>query len=64
LPKGVIFDVDGTILDGSEAHALSWVEASTQAGYDVPFDVVRSRIGMGADLLAHYKASLIGGEIR
>ncbi|HEX7595094.1 MAG TPA: HAD family hydrolase [Gemmatimonadaceae bacterium] len=49
--KGVIFDVDGTLLDSNDAHAISWVEAFTEAGYDVAFDVVRPLIGMGADKL-------------
>lgn len=49
--KGVIFDVDGTLLDSNDAHAISWVEAFAEAGYDVPFDVVRPLIGMGADKL-------------
>lgn len=49
--KGVIFDVDGTLLDSNDAHALSWVEAFAEAGYDVSFDVVRPLIGMGADKL-------------
>jgi HAD superfamily hydrolase (TIGR01509 family) len=51
LLKGVIFDVDGTLLDSNDAHAISWVEAFAEAGYDVPFDVVRPLIGMGADKL-------------
>ncbi len=49
--KGVIFDVDGTLLDSNDAHAISWVEAFAEAGYDVAFDVVRPLIGMGADKL-------------
>ena len=49
--KGVIFDVDGTLLDSNDAHAISWVEAFAEAGYDVSFDVVRPLIGMGADKL-------------
>ena len=49
--KGVIFDVDGTLLDSNDAHAISWVEAFAEAGYDVPFEVVRPLIGMGADKL-------------
>jgi HAD superfamily hydrolase (TIGR01509 family) len=51
LLKGVIFDVDGTLIDSNDAHANSWVEAFAEAGYDVPFDVVRPLIGMGADKL-------------
>jgi HAD superfamily hydrolase (TIGR01509 family) len=51
LLKGVIFDVDGTLLDSNDAHARAWAEAFAEAGYDVPFDVVRPLIGMGADKL-------------
>ncbi len=49
--RGVIFDIDGTLLDSNDAHANSWVEAFGEAGYDVPFDVVRPMIGMGGDKL-------------
>jgi HAD superfamily hydrolase (TIGR01509 family) len=49
--KGVIFDVDGTLVDSNDAHAQSWVEAFAEAGYEVPFEVVRPLIGMGADKL-------------
>ena len=49
--SGVIFDVDGTLVDSNDAHAQSWVEAFAEAGYDVPFGAVRPLIGMGADKL-------------
>ena len=49
--QGVIFDIDGTLVDSNDAHAESWVETFAKAGYDVPFDVVRPLIGMGADKL-------------
>lgn len=49
--KGVIFDIDGTLVDSSDAHAQSWVDTFTEAGYDVPFSAVRPLIGMGADKL-------------
>jgi phosphoglycolate phosphatase-like HAD superfamily hydrolase len=51
LLRGLIFDVDGTLLDSNDAHADSWVEVFSEAGYDVPFDVVRPLIGMGGDKL-------------
>jgi HAD superfamily hydrolase (TIGR01509 family) len=51
LLKGVIFDIDGTLVDSNDAHARSWVDTFAEAGYDVPFDVVRPLIGMGADKL-------------
>jgi HAD superfamily hydrolase (TIGR01509 family) len=51
LLQGVIFDIDGTLVDSNDAHAKSWVDTFAGAGYDVPFDAVRPLIGMGADKL-------------
>jgi HAD superfamily hydrolase (TIGR01509 family) len=51
LLKGVIFDIDGTLVDSNDAHAESWVDTFAEAGYEVPFAVVRPLIGMGADKL-------------
>jgi len=49
--RGVIFDIDGTLVDSNDAHAKAWVDTFTEAGYDVPFEVVRPLIGMGGDKL-------------
>jgi HAD superfamily hydrolase (TIGR01509 family) len=49
--RGVIFDIDGTLVDSNEAHARSWVDTLLEAGYDVPFDVIWPMIGMGGDKL-------------
>lgn len=49
--RGVILDVDGTLLDSNDAHAASWVDAFGESSYDVPFDIVRPMIGMGGDKL-------------
>jgi HAD superfamily hydrolase (TIGR01509 family) len=49
--RGVIFDIDGTLVDSNDAHANAWVDTFAEAGYDVPFDVVRPLIGMGGDKL-------------
>ncbi|HZO70706.1 MAG TPA: HAD family hydrolase [Ktedonobacteraceae bacterium] len=46
---GVIFDVDGTLVDSNDAHAHAWVEAMNENGYNVSFDKVRPLIGMGGD---------------
>jgi HAD superfamily hydrolase (TIGR01549 family) len=51
LLKGVILDIDGTLVDSNDAHAHSWVETLREAGYDVPFGVIRPMIGMGGDKL-------------
>jgi HAD superfamily hydrolase (TIGR01509 family) len=49
--RAVLFDVDGTLLDSNDAHAHSWLDALRGHGIDVPFDLVRSKIGMGGDKL-------------
>lgn len=49
--QGVIFDVDGTLVDSNDVHARAWVDAFTEQGYDVSFDKVRGLIGMGGDNL-------------
>jgi HAD superfamily hydrolase (TIGR01509 family) len=49
--RGVLLDVDGTLVDSNDAHALAWVEALRRNGYEASFDEVRPLIGMGADNL-------------
>lgn len=49
--RGVILDVDGTLVDSNDAHAHAWVAAMAEYGYAVPFEEVRRLIGMGGDKL-------------
>ncbi|MEJ7577892.1 MAG: HAD family hydrolase [Pyrinomonadaceae bacterium] len=49
--KGVIFDVDGTIVDSVDLHAQAWQEAFKKFGREVPFEKVRHQIGKGGDQL-------------
>jgi phosphoglycolate phosphatase-like HAD superfamily hydrolase len=49
--RAVIFDVDGTLVDSNDAHALAWVQAITESGRRVEFSRVRPLIGMGGDKL-------------
>jgi len=35
LPKAAIFDLDGTLLDSVDLHALAWQEAMLKFGHDV-----------------------------
>jgi HAD superfamily hydrolase (TIGR01509 family) len=49
--RGVLFDVDGTLLDSNDAHAASWVDVLKDFGYDIPFRTVRPLVGMGSDKL-------------
>lgn len=49
--RGIIFDVDGTLLDSNDAHARAWVRAFADEGFDIPFEAVRPLMGMGGDQL-------------
>jgi HAD superfamily hydrolase (TIGR01549 family) len=51
LPKAAIFDIDGTLLDSVDLHALAWQEAMLEFGHDVSFEQARSQIGKGGDKL-------------
>jgi HAD superfamily hydrolase (TIGR01509 family) len=49
--QGVIFDVDGTLVDSNDAHAAAFVEAFAESGFKVAFEEVRRLIGEGSDKL-------------
>jgi phosphoglycolate phosphatase-like HAD superfamily hydrolase len=49
--RGVLLDIDGTLVDSNDAHARAWVEALAEEGIEVPFEKVRPLIGMGGDKL-------------
>lgn len=49
--RGVILDVDGTLVDSNDAHAKAWVEAFAEHGIRVSYEQVRTLIGMGGDKL-------------
>jgi phosphoglycolate phosphatase-like HAD superfamily hydrolase len=55
LPQAAIFDVDGTLLDSVDLHALAWHEAMVKFGHDVGFEQARGQIGKGGDkLIPHF----------
>lgn len=49
--RAVLFDIDGTLLDSNDAQAHSWLDVLRGNGKEVPFELVRSKIGMGGDKL-------------
>src|SRR6202142_2150639 len=51
VPNAAIFDLDGTLLDSVDLHALAWHEAFVKFGHDVSFEQARSQIGKGGDKL-------------
>ena len=49
--RAILCDIDGTLIDSNDAHALAWVDALEQVGQPVAFDRIRPLIGMGGDKL-------------
>jgi HAD superfamily hydrolase (TIGR01509 family) len=47
--RGVILDVDGTLVLSNDAQAQSWMEAMADFGYYVLYEKIRPLIGMGGD---------------
>ncbi|MGV9212511.1 HAD family hydrolase [Micromonospora sp. RB23] len=58
-PQGVLFDVDGTLVDTTYLHTVSWWEALRQVDRPVPMATVHRSIGMGSDKLLDH---LLGPE--
>jgi HAD superfamily hydrolase (TIGR01509 family) len=46
---GVLFDVDGTLVDSTYIHTVCWWQALRQLGHDVPMATIHRAIGMGSD---------------
>ena len=51
MRSGVLFDVDGTLVDTTYLHAVAWWEALRQHDKDVPMAAIHRGIGMGSDKL-------------
>lgn len=51
MPKAVLLDLDGTLVDSIQAHAESWSRAFARYGYDVPSERIARWIGLGGDKL-------------
>ena len=51
MRSGVLFDVDGTLVDTTYLHTVAWWEALRQHDRDVPMAEIHRSIGMGSDKL-------------
>lgn len=51
MPRGVLFDLDGTLVDTTYLHTVSWWQAFRQAGIDVVMSRIHRSVGMGAEHL-------------
>jgi HAD superfamily hydrolase (TIGR01509 family) len=54
VTNGVFFDLDGTLVDTSYLHTVSWWQALRQFELDVEMAKVHRAIGMGADRILEY----------
>jgi HAD superfamily hydrolase (TIGR01509 family) len=50
MPKAIIFDINGTLIDTVDLHA-AWVQAFRDFGFTVAFADARAQIGKGGDQL-------------
>jgi HAD superfamily hydrolase (TIGR01509 family) len=51
LRPGVLFDVDGTLIDTNYLHTLSWARAFDDVGEWAPMNAIHRLVGMGGDQL-------------
>ena len=49
--SGVLFDVDGTLVDTNYLHTLAWARAFDDVGEWAPMNAIHRLIGMGGDQL-------------
>ena len=49
MPRAVILDVDGTLVDTNYHHALCWARAFREHGIVVPLWRLHRGVGMGGD---------------
>jgi len=49
--RGVLLDVDGTLVDSNDAHAHAWKDAFAEHELEIPYSRIRALIGMGGDFL-------------
>ncbi|MEZ2389550.1 HAD family hydrolase [bacterium RCC_150] len=63
--RGVLFDVDGTLVDTTYLHTLSWWQAIRRQGMDIPMASIHRHIGMGGDkILSRLLPLSIGDDVR
>jgi HAD superfamily hydrolase (TIGR01509 family) len=62
-PDGLIFDLDGTLVDTVGARIAGWVTALAELGLEVPGEEIAPKIGMDGKRLAREVATARGREL-
>lgn len=52
--RGILFDVDGTLVDSNYLHAVCWHDALRSADHVIAMNVLHRAIGMGSTELLHH----------
>jgi HAD superfamily hydrolase (TIGR01509 family) len=69
VPRTVLLDLDGTLVDSNYQHALAWYRAFRGAGFVLPMWKLHRAVGMGGDQLVKAMTSdeieeRMGDELR
>jgi HAD superfamily hydrolase (TIGR01509 family) len=59
LAPGVLFDVDGTLVDTNYLHVLAWWRAFRSRGHDIPMTTLHRTVGQGSD---QFVSSVLGAQ--
>ena len=62
-PGGLIFDLDGTLVDTVGARISGWIQALAEAGFEAMADEIGPKIGMDGKRLAREVAAAHGREL-
>ncbi|MGH9227595.1 MAG: HAD family hydrolase [Acidimicrobiales bacterium] len=60
---GILFDLDGTLVDSVYQHVLAWREALEAEGIDIPVWTIHRKIGMSGGLFARALLREVGAPI-
>ena len=59
MSSGVLFDVDGTLVDTNYLHVVAWWQAFRSQGHDVAMAVLHRTVGQGSD---QFVSSILGRD--
>lgn len=62
--RGILFDMDGVILDSEKLYARFWAEACASFGYSMSYEQALGMRSLNRDAGQTYLSSLFGPEIR